>query len=242
MRLFYDTREQGSRARRPGSLVALAGCLALAGCGSTGTSSTTSTAGSVRPAASATAAPAPVSPALRKQEEAIHAQVIASLHNLKDKHVRYGTPPANLPKAKIPVDRVVTATLSHPALAIQGDTVRLVLGTGSALATGVGPDVPYRIQGTSALHTPATFDVTFAGVNGRVPLSASLFTITDEQGEVHHPRISVLGGGRLPAFVPTGRAFNLVLNSYLPQGNGQLRYSPGGGRWVVAWDFDVETD
>ncbi len=111
-----------------------------------------------------------------------------------------------------------------------------------ALATAVGPNVPDRIQGSSALHTPASFDVTFASVHGSIPIEAGAFTVTDEQGELHHPSLTVLDGGALPAVVPAGRPFTLVLSTTLPIGSGTLRYTPVGPHYLAAWDFDVETD
>jgi hypothetical protein len=176
------------------------------------------------------------------QAQAVHQRVIAALHHLADKNVRYGGIPSFLPKATIPVNRVVSATATHPALAIQGDAVALRLARGHALATAVGPDIPDRIQGTSAPSTPAAFDLTFTGARGSVPLKSSAFTVTDELGVVHHPQVSVLGGGVVPTSVPVGRSFTLVLRTQLPIGNGRLRYAPAGPHPLVAWDFDVETD
>lgn len=183
-----------------------------------------------------------ISSALRAQEQAIHAQVLASLHQLNDNNVRYGSAAGYLPRTTVAVNRVVTATAAHPALAIEGVAVEVAPPGARALATAVGPNVPDRIQGTSAPQTPATFELTFARVHGSIPLDPEAFTIVDERGDVHHPRLRVSGGGPLPATVPTGAPFTLVLSATLPIGSGALRYAPVGTHDLVAWDFDVETD
>ncbi len=226
-----------SRALGPGLrrlvTVALAAAL-FAGCGSSD------------PAASSrSAAPKPprISAKLRAQEEAIHQQVLASLDQGNGATGRYGSIPANLrSKQSVPVNQVLHASASHPAIAIQGNGVLLHLLHGTALATAVGPDIPARIQGSADLHTTATWDVTFADVNGIVPISPSLFTITDEQGALLWPKLSVPGGGPLPKTVPSGRPFTLMLKTVVSVGDGKLRYAPTGASWLAEWDFDVETD
>ena len=156
---------------------------------------------------------------------------------------RYGSIPAYLRnKQAAPANQILSATAAHPAIAIQGNSVVLHLAHGSALATAVGPDVPDRIQGSADLHTPATWDLTFADVHGTVPISPRLFTITDEQGMLLLPHVSVLGGGPLPKIVPAGRPFTLRLTTVVSVGDGKLRYAPAGGPWLAEWDFDVETD
>jgi hypothetical protein len=105
------------------------------------------------------------------------------------------------------------------------------------------PRSPTRGQGTFDLHTPATWEVTFVDVHGRFPLSPSMFTLTDEQGQTLRPRVATTQGGPLPAAVPRGRRFTVRLRSDLfSEGDGKLRYSPVGGHLLVEWDFDVETD
>jgi hypothetical protein len=75
------------------------------------------------------------------------------------------------------------------------------------VATAVGPEVPDRIQGSADLHTQATWYLTFTDVHGTIPLSPSLFTITDEQGMLLLPHVNALGMDPLPRTVPTGRPF-----------------------------------
>lgn len=184
-----------------------------------------------------------VSKSIRAQEQAIHQQVLASLHQNSAANVKYGTIPTDLRnKQAPPANQILSASATHPAIAIQGNSVMLHLARGGALATAVGPDVPDRIQGSADLHTPATWDLTFADVHGTVPISPRLFTITDEQGMLLLPRVSVVGGGPLPRTVPAGRPFTLQLSTVVSVGDGKLRYAPTGGAWLAEWDFDVETD
>jgi hypothetical protein len=184
-----------------------------------------------------------VSSRVRAQEAAIHRQVLASLHDDSNKNARYGGIPAYLRnKQAVPANQVLTATAAHPAIAIQGNSVALRLAHGSALATAVGPDIPDRIQGSADLHTPATWVITFSHVRGKVPISPSLFTITDEQGMLLPPHVSVAAGGPLPKLVPAGHLFTLRLTATVSVGDGKLRYVPGHGPWLAEWDFNVETD
>lgn len=203
--------------------------------------------GAARTAPEAFRAPSPPTPKVsrrvRAQEAAIHRDVLASLHHDSQSTGRYGGLPAYLSnKQAAPANQVLSATAAHPAIAIQGNSVRLHLLRGSVLATAVGPDVPTRIQGTADQHTPASWDLTFANVAGTVPISSSLFTITDEQGMLLRPRVSVVGGGPVPKNAPAGRPLTLRLTTVVSIGDGKLRYAPEGGPWLAEWDFDVETD
>lgn len=178
---------------------------------------------------------------LRAQEQTIHEQVTASLHQTNATQ-RYGGIPGFIPKSTLPVNRIVTATVAHPALAIQGDGVRLDSAQGTTIATAVGPEVPDRYQGSFHNSAPVSFDLSFAKVHGTIPIAPSMFVITDELGTILHPRLSVAGGGPVPADVPAGRPFTLVLKTKLPIGTGNVEYAPTGGHWLAEWNFDVETD
>lgn len=92
------------------------------------------------------------------------------------------------------------------------------------------------------LLLPATFDLTFTAVHGSIPVTAAKFTITDELGHLHHPQVSVMGGGPTPATLPAGHPSTLVIHTTLPIGNGRLDFTPMESRPLVAGDFDVETD
>ena len=210
----------------------------LAGCGSAATSSRTATA---RAATTQTAPVPKVSTRVKAEEQAVHRQVSAALRH--HSHKRYGTIPKDIrDRQAAPANQVLSATAARRADAIQGVSIRLHVAHGAALATVVGPDVPTRIQGSSAVHTPAVWDLTFANVHGTIPIAARLFSITDEQGELLSPHVSVLGGGTPPHTVPAGRPFTLRLRTRVSVGDGKLRYAPTGGRWLAEWDFNVETD
>ncbi len=155
----------------------------------------------------------------------------------------YGGIPSWLPKPKVEVGRVVVASAAHPALAIEGDTISVRLAHGRVAATTVGPSVPEEGQFPVPPTTPCTFTITLSRAAGIVPLKERAFTILDERGELHHPRVTGAGGAALPRVVAAGRSVTLTVRDVLPTGNGQLRWAPGGGgRPVVSWDFDVEID
>jgi hypothetical protein len=155
---------------------------------------------------------------------------------------KYGGIPKWLPKAKVPVNRVVTATTTKPALAIQGDAVWVHLNHGRVLATAVGPRVPEEGEFPVPATSPCTFVVTFASASGVVPIRPSAFTVVDDLGHLHHPEVTALDGGPPPRRVPSGRSLSLRVHEVLPTGNGGLSWAPHGGRPIATWDFDVEID
>jgi hypothetical protein len=154
----------------------------------------------------------------------------------------YGGLPSWLPKATVPVNRVVQASSAHPALAIQGDTVSVNLAGARVLATAVGPSVPEDGRFPVPATSPCTFIVTFAAASGAVPLGPRAFTFIDEFGHVRHPRVTSMSGGPVPKQIPAGRPLSLKVYDVLPTGDGGLAWAPGGGRPIVSWDFDVEID
>jgi hypothetical protein len=155
---------------------------------------------------------------------------------------KYGQIPAWLPQAAVPVGRTVEASAAHPWLAIEGDTVSVHLAHGRVMATTVGPAVPQE----GAFPVPATtrcaFTVTLTAASGAVPVSPRAFTILDELGHLHDPRVTAAGGGSPPARVARGRTVTLTVTAVLPTGNGRLRWAPAGVTPIVSWDFDVEID
>jgi hypothetical protein len=155
---------------------------------------------------------------------------------------RYGGIPTWLPKAKVPVDRILQASRAHPALAIEGDTVSIDLAGGRVLATAVGPSVPEEGRTPVPATSPCTFVVTFAAASAAIPLSATAFTFIDELGHVRHPRVTAIGGGPPPRKILPGRSQSLIVRDVLPTGDGGLAWAPAGGRPIASWDFDVEID
>jgi hypothetical protein len=110
------------------------------------------------------------------------------------------------------------------------------------MAQVVGPNVPEEGEFPVPATTPCTFTITFTAASGVVPLRARAFTILDELGHIHHPRVSVTGGGALPRRVAPGQTVSLTVSDVLPTGNGRLRWTPTGAKPTVSWDFDVEID
>jgi hypothetical protein len=165
---------------------------------------------------------------------------VAATHNISS--AKYGGLPSWLPQAKTPVNRVVTATAAHPALAIQGDTLAVDLAGGRVLATAVGPQTPEQGRFPVPATSPCTFIVTFAHASGVIPLNARAFTFIDELGHVRHPRVTAIGAGALPRQILPGKPVSLKVYDILPTGDGGLTWAPDGGRPIASWDFDVEID
>jgi len=155
---------------------------------------------------------------------------------------KYGQIPAWLPKAAVPVGRTVEASAAHPWLAIEGDTVSVHLAHGRVMATTVGPAVPEEGAFPVPATSPCAFTVTLTAASGAVRLSPRAFTILDELGQLHHPRVTAVGGGAPPALVARGRTVRLTVTAVLPTGNGRLQWAPAGRTPIVSWDFDVEID
>lgn len=155
---------------------------------------------------------------------------------------RYGGLPSWLPRANVPVNRVLDASPAQPVLTIQGDTVSVALGRGRALVTAVGPSVPEDGRFPVPATSPCTFVVTFAHVDGAIPLSPRAFTLVDEYGHIRHPRVTSMDGGPPPARIVPGRTQSLKIHDVLPTGDGGLAWAPGGRRPLVSWDFNVEID
>lgn len=153
----------------------------------------------------------------------------------------YGGLPSWLPKPSVPVGRVVTASAAHPELAIQGDTVRVLLTGAQVLATAVGPQVPEEGQFPVPQTTRCTFTITFAKATGTFRLRAADFATVDERGQLHRLRLHLRGGGPLPPQVTAGQTVSVIMTGRLPTGNGQLIWAPDG-RNTVSWDFSVEID
>jgi len=157
-------------------------------------------------------------------------------------HERYGGLPAWLPRAKVPVGRLVHASAAHPWLAIEGDTVAVTLAHGAVTVITVGPDVPEERAFPVPKTTRCRFDVTFTDASGTVPLGSRAFTILDELGALHHPHVSGPDGGPVPRRVMAGESVTLTVSAVLPTGAGTVRWAPTGRTPVVGWDFDVEID
>ncbi len=156
--------------------------------------------------------------------------------------LKYGGIPKWLPKTHSSPDRVVTASAAKPALAIEGNTVMVDTGRGKVMATAVGPEVPEEGQFPVPATSPCTFVVTFARGTAAVPIVSRDFTVTDEEGHLHHPQVTAMHGGPPPARVPAGKTVSIKVHGVFPTGNGALEWAPAGAKPLVAWDFSVEID
>ena len=108
------------------------------------------------------------------------------------------------------------ASAAHPWLAVQGDTVHVELARGTVTVTTVGPRVPE----IGAVPVPSTslctFAVTFTSAAGVVPITPRAFTISDEFGSYHYPKVTVQGGGAVPSEVRAGKTLTLAVSNVLP--------------------------
>jgi hypothetical protein len=155
----------------------------------------------------------------------------------------YGYIPAWLGRPKVPVGRVVTATTTHPWLAVQGDTVRVQLPKARLLATVVGPAVPEEGEVPVPETSPCTFTVTLTSASAPIPIRPTQFAAIDERGTIHTLEVQSLDGGPPPNQVTPGATVRLKMSAVLPTGEGRLTWAPlKGGRPPVQWDFDVEID
>jgi len=90
--------------------------------------------------------------------------------------------------------------------------------------------------------TPCTFVVTLARASAPLKIEGAAFSIVDELGHVHQPRVTSLRGAAAPRLLARGATVTLALHSVLATGNGTLRWQPRGAGPLAAWDFAVEID
>ena len=155
--------------------------------------------------------------------------------------------PSFIPRNTTAVNRIVTATPSHPQLAIEGDSVLLDLPSGHGLATMNGPLYNNKYVGTNDPTIPAAFVLTFTKTHGTLPLAPDDFTILDQLGNKIVPKIRVQGGGALPKQLNAGQRLTLIMTTIISTGDGSIVYNPTGiakpgHRPLVGWDFVVEDD
>ena len=70
--------------------------------------------------------------------------------------------------------------------------------------------------------------MTLADVKGTVPLSAGSFSILTDAGKIVHPKVTVKGGGALPATLHSGQHINLDVAAGVTEGSGSIRWAPLG--------------
>ena len=175
--------------------------------------------------------------ASRQEASTVNARPVRTSGNT------YGYIPAWLGRPKVPVGRLVTATPTHPWLAVQGDTVRVQLPNARVLATVVGPAVPEEGQVPVPKTTRCTFTVTLTAASAPIPIRPRQFAAIDEQGALHTLKVRNLDGGPPPSQVTPRTTIGLKMSAVLPTGQGRLMWGPlEGSRPIVQWDFDVEID
>ncbi len=167
----------------------------------------------------------------------------------------YGSLPSWLPTPTVGVGRVLTAGADHPVLAIEGDSVQVLVAGGAVVVTAVGP----AVRGSGRVPVPATtrctFTVTLTGAIGAIGASGALgagalgggsWTVVDERGRVQVPRVVRATGGRpgpgRRGTLGAGSTARVDLVAELPAGSGALAWAPAGGPVLATWDFDVEID
>lgn len=154
----------------------------------------------------------------------------------------YGSLPSWLPSSTVPVGRVVTASAAHPAVGIEGDTMRVDLPQGRVTVTAVGPAVPEEGRFPIPASTRCTFTVTVTGATAPVAIRADQWSGIDERNVLHRLRLVPPSGRPARGTVGPGETVSFDLVADLPPGSGALMWSPTGGRPVGTWDFDVEID
>ncbi len=163
----------------------------------------------------------------------------------------YGHPPKWLKIPEAPATTVPTATPRHPQLqAMEGYPVDATLPNGATVQyAAVGPSVPSWVAnqaGSGSWHlgetAPSTFELTFKRVTGTVPLSPANFTVITYTGELLHPRITNATGGPVPSRILPGHSLELTLRTSLPEGDGEIRWAPGGKRILVSYFWTLEFD
>ena len=162
----------------------------------------------------------------------------------------YGHLPSWLPKISNGSGRLEVATPGSPVLQEeQGFTVHAEFGGAGTDVTAVGPQVPGWVadavqsgKWSDAKPVPGTFVVTVAAVRGSVPLTAGAFSILTDSGQIVHPKVTVRGGGALPASLHTGQHINLDVTGGVVEGSGSIRWAPLGEKVLVAWIYQLEMD
>ena len=232
----------GSRATTPGSRAIRAGLAATLATSVLAVGAIVALGGSSTSHPRRSPAAPPTETATRVSNQAART----AIHNrptVKTSGNTFGYIPAWLGSPKVPVGRLVTATPTHPWLAVQGDTVRVQLPNARVLATVVGPAVPEEGQVPVPKTTPCTFTVTLTAASAPIPIRPRQFATIDEQGALHTLTVRTIHGGPPPSQVTPATTVALKMSAVLPTGQGRLMWAPlQGTKPLVQWDFDVEID
>lgn len=138
-------------------------------------------------------------------------------------------------------DGTLTSTASRPALASEGEAVKVELAHSSVLMTITGPVVPGEGLPFQAPATTCTWTVTMSGATRPVRIAAADFTSIDHLGAVYHPHF-VSGRPKPPHVLAPGQRVTFELRAVEVVGEGLMRWSPDGRTIAASWDFEVEND
>jgi hypothetical protein len=152
---------------------------------------------------------------------------------------KYGSLPAFLPPASFDTDRVLVGTTARPALTTEGDAVST--GSGGALVTVSGPEVPGEGLPYQADAPTCTWTVTIRAGSAPVRLSAADFSSIDHRGAVYQPTL-VPGESDPPSLLRPHERATFELRTVMVVGEGLMRWAPDGTHIVAEWDFEVEND
>jgi hypothetical protein len=155
----------------------------------------------------------------------------------------YGGYASYLPKSTINPhdDGTLTGTSKRPALASQGEAVKVELPKWTVLLIVSGPQVPGEGLPFQTPATTCTWTVTMSGASKPVPISAADFTSIDHLGAVYRPHF-VPGQRKPPAVLQPGQKVTFELRAVQVVGEGIMLWSPDGHAAAASWDFEVEND
>jgi hypothetical protein len=138
-------------------------------------------------------------------------------------------------------DGTLTSTAGRPALASEGEAVKVELAHSRVLMTITGPVVPGEGLPFQAPATTCTWTVTMSGATAPVRISAGDFTSIDHLGAVYHTHF-VAGQPKPPGVLKPGEKVTFELRAVEVVGEGLMRWSPDGHAIAASWDFEVEND
>jgi len=164
----------------------------------------------------------------------------------------YGSLPKWLPEetVKPAAPKLEVASAARPVLTEQqGYTVHAQLPTGAVDVTAAGPQVPDYVANDDQSGkwpanklVPSTFYVTFTDVTGTIPIAARAFDVLTGGGAIVTARLSVHGGGRVPAELRAGQHIELIVKTRTAEGQGSIRWAPNGPKVLVGWIYQLELD
>ncbi|MCL2737160.1 MAG: hypothetical protein FWD75_11165 [Propionibacteriaceae bacterium] len=155
----------------------------------------------------------------------------------------YGGPPTWLPTPTPSSDTPLAGSHGHPALAIQGETVRAQMpGGGTVLITVTGPAVPGTGTGSATpggSTVAATWEVALNEGTVDVPIADEDFAVLDAAGGVHRPSL-VPDQPTLHLILSPGQSMTVEVTIMVPPGEGLFQWAPDGHTLIASWDYTLE--